>query len=282
MLGFSIGLVVVSLSSPNLGHLFAVGFTFSGLLYYFPFVYFKKSFKAIGKLNVIKSNSNLKFKEVMKKFQSSAAAAYEKLDSRFKRAEESYEKAVTLYGEDVKTMAPDEFFGIFWTFYTGFTTAKTENETAIQKEEELRKREAEKKEREDKRKQKREGMVLPKDKVVGDQQGGLDDLISAIRSGKAFGEPRGNTLRKKPGTLGVSETKKGPLPSDSKTSDLKRQIESLESSTLKKSGGPTTDAPKPSSPSKAQHVSLRNPPPPPVSTSSTSPGKAPGLPLGGR
>ena len=49
MMLFSIGLVVMSLTSPNIGHLAALGFTFSGLLYYFPFVYYKKSFKLVGK-----------------------------------------------------------------------------------------------------------------------------------------------------------------------------------------------------------------------------------------
>ena len=33
--------------------------------------------------------------------------------------------------------------------------------------------------------------------------GALDDLISSIRSGKAFGEPRSNTLRKKSGALNI-------------------------------------------------------------------------------
>ena len=50
MLLITAGLVVVSLFSPNYGHLIAVGITLSGLLYYFPFVYFKLNFKLIGKL----------------------------------------------------------------------------------------------------------------------------------------------------------------------------------------------------------------------------------------
>jgi hypothetical protein len=52
MLMFSIGLVVISLLSPNLGHLAALAFTFSGLFYYFPFVYYKKSFKFTDKLSM--------------------------------------------------------------------------------------------------------------------------------------------------------------------------------------------------------------------------------------
>ena len=48
MLLITIGLVAVSLFSPNFGHLIAIGITMSGLFYYFPFVYFKLSFKLVG------------------------------------------------------------------------------------------------------------------------------------------------------------------------------------------------------------------------------------------
>ncbi len=78
-------------------------------------------------------------------FHSNASTAYEKLDKRFKNAQTLYESAVHLFGEDVKTMSPDEFFGIFWNFCVAYNTAKSENELAIQKEEEQRKREAERK-----------------------------------------------------------------------------------------------------------------------------------------
>ena len=50
MLLLSVALVVVSLFTPNVGHLIALAITLSGLIYYFPFVYYKLNFKLIGKL----------------------------------------------------------------------------------------------------------------------------------------------------------------------------------------------------------------------------------------
>ena len=91
------------------------------------------------------SVSNAKFRDVMRQFHGVASGTYEKLDARFKKAESQYEKAVLLYGEDSRTMTPDEFFGIFWNFCVSFNAAKDENEAAIQKEEELKKREADRK-----------------------------------------------------------------------------------------------------------------------------------------
>jgi hypothetical protein len=49
MLLISVGLVAVSLFTPNIGHLVALGITLSGLVYYFPFVYFNLNFKCFGK-----------------------------------------------------------------------------------------------------------------------------------------------------------------------------------------------------------------------------------------
>jgi dishevelled associated activator of morphogenesis len=96
-------------------------------------------------LSTASSSRNTKFRQVMGHFHSNASTAYEKLDKRFKNAQTLYESAVHLFGEDVKTMSPDEFFGIFWNFCVAYNTAKSENELAIQKEEEQRKREAERK-----------------------------------------------------------------------------------------------------------------------------------------
>jgi len=61
MLLITAGLVVVSLFSPNYGHLIAVAITLSGLLYYFPFVYFKLNFKIIGKLFLISLKININY-----------------------------------------------------------------------------------------------------------------------------------------------------------------------------------------------------------------------------
>ena len=60
--------------------------------------------------------------------------------------------------------------------------------------------------------------------TVSDQQGGLDDLISAIRSGKAFGDAS-NTLRKKH-AVSLSEMKNAST--HLAKMDLKNKLSSVE------------------------------------------------------
>ncbi|KAJ1550961.1 Dishevelled associated activator of morphogenesis 2 [Nowakowskiella sp. JEL0078] len=142
---------------------------------------------------------NEQFSTRMKSFYDEADRTYQALDVRFKVAEIEFENAVKMYGEDLKTSNPDEFFGIFKTFIQGVITARVDNETAILKEKEREKKEAALREREERRKKKREEKreslaareveaaktpAAPKT----DGEGGLDDLISAIRTGKAFSE----------------------------------------------------------------------------------------------
>ncbi len=50
MIVFSFGLMIVSLFRPNIGHIIVVVITLSGLVYYFPFVYFKLNVKFLSKL----------------------------------------------------------------------------------------------------------------------------------------------------------------------------------------------------------------------------------------
>jgi len=145
------------------------------------------------------------FVEAMGTFYAESHAIYEKNNADFKKAEQDYELVVTLYGEDPKTMFPEEFFGIFWKFSSGFVNARTENSEAIAKEKENEKREVEKKNREEKRRRKNDandsaakdgtasGLLsrtkTPSFGAKAEQagEGGLDDLISSIRTGKAFG-----------------------------------------------------------------------------------------------
>ncbi|KAJ3223051.1 Dishevelled associated activator of morphogenesis 2 [Clydaea vesicula] len=139
------------------------------------------------------------FVEVISNFFEEASKVYDEYDKLFKKAESEYEQTVLLYGEDPKVMFPDEFFGIFSKFCSSFVGARTENEMAIAKEKETEKREAEKKVQDEKRRRKREASsnsnLSVKDSRTDtasmstktDQNGGLDDLITSIRSGKAFG-----------------------------------------------------------------------------------------------
>ena len=143
------------------------------------------------------SNSSLsKFRDTMTDFHESASKSYEKLDTRFTKAIELYEAAVIHFGEEPK-ISPDEFFGIFAQFVSSYNMAKAENEAAVLKEEELKRREAAiqvfyvlnlSQERQNQRSRQKSGIAALTSND-GDQ-GGLDDLISSIRSGKAFKGPR--------------------------------------------------------------------------------------------
>jgi hypothetical protein len=85
------------------------------------------------------------FSSFLGNFFAESKSTYDVIVARFKQAEVDYDFVVSLYGEDSKVMFPDEFFGIFWSFTTGFVNARKENEEAITKEKDAVKRETEKK-----------------------------------------------------------------------------------------------------------------------------------------
>lgn len=154
-------------------------------------------------LSKTSTSSLTKFRDTMADFHDTASKSYEKLDLRFKKAVELYESTVIHFGEEPK-ISPDEFFGIFANFISSYSMAKAENEAAILKEEELKKREAERqviiirfysKERQSQRLKKSTLNTLTSTEA---DHGGLDDLISSIRSGKAFKGPRSaSTVRRR-------------------------------------------------------------------------------------
>ncbi|KAJ3212388.1 hypothetical protein HDU82_002067 [Entophlyctis luteolus] len=140
------------------------------------------------------------FLEAMSAFHVSASAVYADLDTRFKSAEKEFEALVVLYGEDPRKTTPEEFFGVFRQFLTAYAQAKVENEMAAAKVIEDEKKEAVKRHMEERRTKKRQkdpataaptaaAMPSSLSAASGDTgaSDGLDDLISAIRSGKAFG-----------------------------------------------------------------------------------------------
>ncbi|KAI9209295.1 formin family protein [Polychytrium aggregatum] len=133
----------------------------------------------------------LSFVEIIQQFYDKAVKTLELLDEKFKAAEETYNEVVVRYGEDPKTMNPDEFFAIFARFAEAYKQAKIDNQVAIAKALELEKREKEKQAQAERRRNKKRENLSTKTNTtevaaVEQDQGGLDDLISAIRTGKAF------------------------------------------------------------------------------------------------
>ncbi|KAH6581690.1 hypothetical protein BASA60_002277 [Batrachochytrium salamandrivorans] len=164
---------------------------------------------------------NVKLETIMATFHAKATKIYTNLDERFKIAEAGFEKAVNLYGEDPKNATPEEFFGTFSKFTLAFLAAKADNETAVAKERELKKREEAKKATEDRRRKKKEDVGGKSS--MAEKDGGLDDLISAIRTGKAFGggsdpnpapAPRQRRAHPREGTRGADGSRDGSSTSD--------------------------------------------------------------------
>ncbi|KAJ3270138.1 hypothetical protein HDV01_000523 [Terramyces sp. JEL0728] len=136
------------------------------------------------------SNSTVltnKFRDVMQKFYDDSEKIYESLDTKFKTSEKEFDSVVLLYGEEPKNMTPEEFFGIFAKFTQAFIAAKIDNETAVAKELQEKKREEAKRDQEEKMRKKKEDAQSPGKGGAPEKEGGLDDLISSIRTGRAFG-----------------------------------------------------------------------------------------------
>lgn len=84
------------------------------------------------------------FTKWMTEFVGTCQIFYSKYDTLFKSAEKEFESAVVLYGEEVKTMTPDEFFGMFSKFVQSYQAAKFDNEAEVLREIEAKKKEADK------------------------------------------------------------------------------------------------------------------------------------------
>ncbi|KAI8815088.1 hypothetical protein BJ742DRAFT_782312 [Cladochytrium replicatum] len=148
----------------------------------------KKKASSQSELSTSTANATGHFRESMQTFYEEAQGKYKSLAETFEKAEKDYERTVLLLGEDPKTMAPDEFFGIFKTFMNSYAQAKRDNENVILKEKEREKKEAALREREEKRRKKQDLKPTSEKGGKDRDQGGLDDLISAIRTGRAFGD----------------------------------------------------------------------------------------------
>ncbi|KAI8323587.1 hypothetical protein GQ54DRAFT_303233 [Martensiomyces pterosporus] len=68
-----------------------------------------------------------RFLLTIRRFLTEANEQYEALSSQFTAMEDSYSNSVLLYGEDPRTVAPEEFFGIFKTFTASFSQVNKDN-----------------------------------------------------------------------------------------------------------------------------------------------------------
>ncbi|KAJ1992142.1 hypothetical protein GGI25_003032 [Coemansia spiralis] len=68
-----------------------------------------------------------RFLLTIRRFVLEATEQYEALSSQFAAMEEAYSNSVLLYGEDPRSMTPEEFFGVFKTFTASFSQAIRDN-----------------------------------------------------------------------------------------------------------------------------------------------------------
>lgn len=96
-----------------------------------------------------------------------------------------------MFGEDGKTLTPGEFFGKMTQFCQLFLSAKAENEAAVQKQLDLEKKEREKLDKANQKSAAAKGKMVAattgkSPDTPAAKDGELDDLITSIKSGKAF------------------------------------------------------------------------------------------------
>lgn len=94
------------------------------------------------------------FTETMKAFEKEAQKKFDSLEQLQQKSDTSFEKVVSFYGENTKTMQPNEFFRIFHTFATSWQKCSSELKVIKQTKERI---EAQKKYEAERRSQARHG-----------------------------------------------------------------------------------------------------------------------------
>lgn len=134
-----------------------------------------------------------KFQTILGQWLKNSQKKFDQLENAIKDTEKLYESVCKLFAEDPKSMQPVDFFGHLSHFITAYAMAKSDNEQEIIKRQEQEKKEKEKEER-SKRVQMSKTGTMASSKTASkigeglsmEKDGELDDLISAIRTGKAF------------------------------------------------------------------------------------------------
>jgi len=124
-----------------------------------------------------------KFTDIMTSFLATAKVDLEQLDTSIKITEDKYSEVVTYFGEDPKTMAPDEFFGGFTKFFDSLREAAKQNDAAEQNAEKEKRREEAKNKRQAEMDTKKKGPGPGNDSVV-------DELFGVLKGGNYFKSQR--------------------------------------------------------------------------------------------
>ncbi|KAK2166761.1 hypothetical protein NP493_1306g00020 [Ridgeia piscesae] len=135
-----------------------------------------------------------KFVPVMSDFIIVASYNFTELEDLCTQMKVKYEKVLKAFGEDVKKVQADEFFGTFDQFISYFCEAKIENRRQRRMKEEEVKRASFESQQSNNRERSHNGRSFSSSKVnakengITNEKGEFDDLISALRTGDVFGE----------------------------------------------------------------------------------------------
>ncbi|XP_026165094.1 disheveled-associated activator of morphogenesis 1 isoform X1 [Mastacembelus armatus] len=135
-----------------------------------------------------------KFVPVISQFITMASFSFSEVEESLTEAKELFGKALRHFGEDSSKLQPDEFFGIFDTFFTAFSEAKQDNENMARHKAEEERRAV--KEAQLKRDREQKARMS---KANEEEGGEFDDLVSALRSGEVFDKNLSKINRKKQG-----------------------------------------------------------------------------------
>ncbi|KXS13715.1 hypothetical protein M427DRAFT_146386 [Gonapodya prolifera JEL478] len=141
------------------------------------------------------ATKNDHFRDIMTSFSGRAQNRFEEMTKKLENAEKTFTDLCTLYGEDAKTTTTEELLGTVWKFHQAFESAKTDNQAWLEHLKEMERKEREKQEMEERKKAAREKRLKAESAALGKAalgmngpDGAIDDIISAIRTGKAFGD----------------------------------------------------------------------------------------------
>ncbi|KAG1655371.1 Protein diaphanous 3 [Nymphon striatum] len=128
-----------------------------------------------------------KFEEIMRDFIKDTREKYNLLESMSKKMTKSYEELANYFALDFKKYTLDEFFTDIKTFQNNFVAAHKENVKVRETEEKLKRA----KEARDKAEKERHERAARKKQLVDmsaddDQEGVMDSLLEALKTGQAF------------------------------------------------------------------------------------------------
>ncbi|XP_074651727.1 protein diaphanous homolog 2-like isoform X2 [Tubulanus polymorphus] len=154
--------------------------------------------------NFKKQGDNDRFEEVMKDFVNQSKEQYGVLESMHKQMSKLFKDMAKYYAFDPKKYSMEEFFNDINVFKDNFQHAVDDNVRKRETEEKIRRAREAKEKADLARKQKQQGKIADLT-AEGDQEGVMDNLLAALKTGSAFSVNREKkeTRRRTPRATGA-------------------------------------------------------------------------------